>query len=119
MSYESPCMATPKEEEFTEMLDSLLEHNCCHGTPLSAKKLQVVVIRVMEEEEKYAERNVNNVTMDTSFQSLVAINSLKKDANVTYERQLSSGILAETIKEFKVCTIQSIFSNSAHSDSKE
>ena len=50
------------------MLDSLLEHNHRHGTPLSSKKLQEAVIIVMEEEEKDAERNVNNVIMDTLFQ---------------------------------------------------
>ena len=37
--YERSCMATPKEEYFMEMLDSLLEHNHCHGTQLSSKKL--------------------------------------------------------------------------------
>ena len=35
---------------------------------------------------------------------------------MTYERRIVSGILAETIKEFKVCTIQSTISNSAHYD---
>ena len=51
----------------------------------------------MEDEEKYAERNVNNVTTDTLFQSPVTINAQKKDANVTYERRFAPGILAETI----------------------
>ena len=52
----------------------------------------------MEEEEKYAKRNVNNVTTDTLFQSHVTINAQKKYANVTYERRLDLSILAETIK---------------------
>ena len=60
----------------------------------------------MEDGEKYAKHNVNNVTMDTLFQSPVTINAQKKDANVTYERQIASGILAEMIKVFKGCTIQ-------------
>ena len=112
-------MDTPKEDYFMEMLDSLLEHNHCHGTPLSSKKLQEAVIRVMEDEEKYAERNINNVTTDTSFQSPVTINAQKKYANVTYEGQIASGILAETIKYFKGCRIQSTISDSTHSNSDE
>ena len=32
----------------------------------------------MEDEEKYAKRNINNVTTDTSFQSSVAIYKQKK-----------------------------------------
>ena len=80
------------------MLDSLLDHNHCHCTPLSSKNLQEAVIRVTEEEEKYSERNVNNVNTDTLFQSPVTINAKNKDANVTNERQIASDIHAETIK---------------------
>ena len=80
------------------MLDSLLQHKHRHVTAFSSKKLQESVIRVMEDEGKYAKRNVNNVTTDTLFQYPVTINSQKKDANVTYERRIASGILAETIK---------------------
>ena len=68
-------MANPREELFTDMLNSLLKHNHRHGTPFSSKKLQEAVRRVMKEEEKYAKRNVNNVTMDTLFQSPVTINA--------------------------------------------
>ena len=42
-----------------------------------------------------------------------------KYANMTYERRIASGILAETIKQFKGCTIQSTIRNSAHSYSDE
>ena len=38
---------------------------------------------------------------------------------MTYERRIASGILAETIKQFKGCTIQSTIRNSAHSYSDE
>ena len=71
----------------------------------------------MEDEEKYAKRNVKNITTDTLFQSPVTINARKKDANVTYERRVASGILEETIKEFKGCKIQSTIKNSEYSDS--
>ena len=90
-------MATPKEEYFTKMLDYLLEHNNHHGPQFSSKNLQEAVIRVMEDEEKDAERNVNNVTTDNFFQYPVTINVQNKDANVTYDRKIASGILAETI----------------------
>ena len=82
VSYEIACMATAREKYFTKMLDSLHDDNHCHGTPLSSKKLQDEVIKVMEEEEKDAKRNVKNVTMDTFFQSLFTINTQRKDANL-------------------------------------
>ena len=70
----------------------------------------------MEEEEKYVKHNINNVTTYTLFQSLVTINAQTKDANLKYEREIASGILEETIKEFKGYMIQSTISDSAHSD---
>ena len=48
-------MDTEREVYFTKMLNSLIDDNERHGTPLSCKKLQEAVIRVMagtEEEEK-------------------------------------------------------------------
>ena len=57
--------------------------------------------------------------MNTSFQSPVAINSQKKDANMSLERRLASGIIAETIKNFKGCTIQSTINDSIYYDSNE
>ena len=94
-------MATTREEYYTKILDSLLDHNDCHGTLLSSKKLQETVSRVMtetEEEEKDAKLNVNNVTMDTLFQYPATINTQSKYANVTNERQINSDIHAETTK---------------------
>ena len=52
----------------------------------------------MEEKEEDSKSNVNNVTTDTSFQSPITINAKKKDTNVSYERQIASVILSETIK---------------------
>ena len=45
------------------------------------------------------------------------MNAQKKDANMSLQRQLASGILAETIKFFKGCTIQSKFNDSVSYDS--
>ena len=94
-------MATAREEYYTKMLDSLLNHNDCHGTPLSSKKIQGAVSRFIaetEEEEKDAERNIKNVSMDTLFQSPVTINTQRKNENVTNERQIALDIHSETIK---------------------
>ena len=62
-------------------MNSLLNHNDHHGTPLWSKKLQEAVGRVMaetDEEEKDAKRNVNNVTMDNLFQSPAIISTQKE-----------------------------------------
>ena len=48
--------------------------------------------------KKKIESNVNNITTDNSFQSHVAMNAQKKDANMSYKRRLASGIIPETIK---------------------
>ena len=48
----------------------------------------------MEEEEKEIERNINNITCDTSFQSLITINVQKKDANWSLERQIAADVIA-------------------------
>ena len=72
-----------------------------------------------EEEEEDTESNFNNVATDTSFYSPVAINAQKKYTNVSQERRLALGILEETIKQFKVWTIQSTIKNSAQNDSEE
>ena len=57
--------------------------------------------------------------MDTSFQSPIAMKAQKKDANMSLERRLALGILAETIKNFKECTIQSTINNSIYYESDE
>ena len=99
------------------MLEQLIKHNSLQGTPMSNNKLWEAVIRVMQGEGKYAKHNVNNVTTDTLFQSPFTVNAQKKDANMTYERRTASGILEETIKEFKGCTIQSKINDSRYYDS--
>ena len=65
VSYEIVSMASPREEEFTEMLNFLLEHNHRRGTPLSSKYLQKSFSRVLVEEE-----NIINITSITLLQIL-------------------------------------------------
>ena len=48
-----------------------------------------------------------------------AMNVQKRDANLSLERRLTSGVLTKMVKIFKGCTIQSTISDSAHSDSYE
>ena len=71
------------------------------------KNLKKAVLRVMEQEEEEIERNINNITCDTSFESPVTMNLQKKDANFSWERRLAAGVLAEIVENFKGCTIQS------------
>ena len=66
----------------------------------------------MQEEEEEIEIHINNIKMDTSCQSQVATDTQKKDANMTLERRLASGVLAETIKIFKGYNIQSTINDS-------
>ena len=61
----------------------------------------------MDEEEEDIERNINNVTCDTQFQSTVTNSIQKKDANWPLERRLAAGVLAEMAENFKGCSIQS------------
>ena len=73
----------------------------------------------MEEEEEEIVCNINNINFDASFQSLIAMNVQKKDANWSSNKRLALGVLAEMVGNFKGCTIQSTISDSAHSDSYE
>ena len=81
LSYERAYMATSGHEYFTEMFDHLKIYHDRHGQRFSSKNLKEVVLHVMEEEQEEIERNINNITCNTSFKSPVAMNVQKKDAN--------------------------------------
>ena len=100
-------MATEENEYFTDILDTLNRYQDCHGQRLSSKKLKEAVLRVMYKEEEDIERNINNVTCDTTFQYPVTKSVQKKDASWSLERRLAAGVLAETVENFKGCSIQS------------
>ena len=74
-------MATEENEYFTEILDTLNRYQDRHGQILSSKNLKEAFIRVMDEEEEDIERNINNVTCDTPFQSPVTKSVQKKDTS--------------------------------------
>ena len=52
----------------------------------------------MGDEEEEIERNINNVTCNTSFHYPVTMNVQEKDANWSLERQLAAVVLEETVK---------------------
>ena len=59
------------------------------------------------------------MTMDTFCQSPITTNTQRNIANVPNERRIYLDILAETIKWFKVLTLQSTIKDSAHYNSDE
>ena len=89
-----------------------LANSVRHSQIFSNKKLWDSVIRVMQEEEEEIESHINNIKMDTSCHSHVATDAEKKDANMSLERRLASGVLAETIKFFKGYNIPSTINDS-------
>ena len=105
-----------------KFLETVIDCNDNHNTPLSNEKLRPVISRVMAEtgeEELEAKHNAKNVTMDTFCQSPVTTNTQENIANVPTERQISLNILAETIKVFKVLTLDSTINVSAYYHSEE
>ena len=74
---------------------------------MSSKKIREAILGVMDDEREEMERNTNNVTCDTPFQSPVTKIVQKKDASRSLERRLAAGVLAELVENFKECTIQS------------
>ena len=70
VSYEQACMATPRDEYYTEMLETIIDHSDRQNAPLSSEKLRQAVRIVMAEtegEERDAESNANKVTMYNFF----------------------------------------------------
>ena len=86
------------------MLDHLNEYHDRHGQRLSIKKLREAVRRVMDEEEEEIERNINNITCDTSFSSPVTKSVQKRDASWSLERQLAAGVLFTLRTNIKIVT---------------
>ena len=119
VSCERACMATEDNEYFTDILDTLNKYQDRHGQILSSKKLKEAVRRVMDEEEEEMERNINNTTCHTSFQSPVTKSVQKKYAIWSLERRLAVGVLAERVENFKGCSIQSDKKVDEKVDSKE
>ena len=86
VSGERACMDTEHNEYFTDVLDTLNKYQYRHGQRFSSKNIKEAVLRIMDEEEEEMERNINNVTCDTPFQSLVTKSVQKKYASWSLER---------------------------------
>ena len=67
-------MATPKDKYYTKLLKNLVNDNNHNGATLSNENIQQAVSIFMEETEAELERDINKITMDTSFQSPVQKN---------------------------------------------
>ena len=119
VSCERACMTNVDNSYFTDVLDTLNEYQDRHGQRLSSKKRREAVGRVMNEEVEEMERNINNITCDTPFQSPGTKSVQKKDASWSLERRLAAGILAEMVENFKGCSNQSDEQVDDISDSKE
>ena len=61
-------MATPQDKYYTKILENLVKINNCNGEPFSNEKLLQAVGYVREETDTEHERNINEITCDTSFQ---------------------------------------------------
>ena len=116
---ERACMANVNNDYFSDVLDTLHKYRDHHGKRLSSKKLREAVGRVMNEEVEEMERNINNITCDTQFQSPGTKTVQKKDASWSLERRLAAGVLAEMVENFRRCSIQSDKQVNDISDSKE
>ena len=75
VTYQRAFMATPKDKYYNALLDTLVKDNNIRGKPLSNQNIQESVSDVMEETEAEFKRNHNEITCNSSYQSLI----LKKD----------------------------------------
>ena len=91
-------METSDNEYFTDILGHMNGYQDRHVQRLSSKNLKESVLCAMEQQEEEIESNINNITCDTSFKSLVTYNVQKKYANWLLERRLAAGVLEEMIK---------------------
>ena len=62
-------MATPKDEYYNMLLDTLVDDNYHKVAPFSNDNIRQAVGKLMEEMEAEFERNINKITCDTSIQS--------------------------------------------------
>ena len=79
-------MANPIDEYYRNMLETLIDHNDRHNTSSYSEKLRQavsIVVAEMEEEERDAEHNANNVNMDTIFNHSTSSPSQGDILNVT------------------------------------
>ena len=134
MSYEQACMANPRYEYYTSLLETLVNYKYRNNGPLSNEKIQQSVSRVMaetEEEGRDAKRISNNVTMDdsSSFHNCTIPPSQGEITNVTSVHSTISpshgditSVTSERriylINEFNELTFQSKINNLEEDDAE-
>ena len=83
-------MVPTKDKNYKKILEMLVDYNDRNNAPLSNEKIRQSVSRVMadmEQEERDAKLNANNVTIDTFLnQSPITNNTQGEIANMTSER---------------------------------
>ena len=94
---ERACMANVDNDSFSDILDTLNKYRDHHGKRLSSKKLREAVGLVMNEEVEEMERNINNITCDTPFQSPGTKSVHNKDSSWSLERRLAAGLREEMV----------------------
>ena len=69
------CMVTQEEEYYTDLLETMIEHNDLTNTPFPKKKLRQAINTIMAEMEE-GKRNYNNVTTDTFIHPPISTNAI-------------------------------------------
>ena len=100
VTYQRAFMATPQDECYNTLLDTLVKDNNLRGEPFSNKKNQKAVGKVIEETEAEFERNYSKITCNTSYQSPI----LKKDVltinySVYYELDEHVNTISDSSKQ--------------------
>ena len=68
VTYQRAFMATPQGKYYTKMLENIVKINNQNSEPFSKEKLQQEVSDVREATDAEHERNITEITCDTSFQ---------------------------------------------------
>ena len=94
-------MFTPQDKYYMRLLDDLVKMNNRNGEPLSNKKLRQAFSDVMEETDAEHEHNINDITCDDSYQSLMK----NKDVStindyVYYESDEQVDTISDSNKQF-------------------
>ena len=85
VTYEVVCVATQKEEYYTDLLETIIEHKDRSKTPLSKEKLwQAIntIVEEMEDEECDSKHNNNYVITYTLIQPPVTTNTPREKTAV-------------------------------------
>ena len=74
----------PKIKNYNKLLNTIVDDNNQKGAPFSNEKLRQAVGKVMKETESEFERNINEITCNTSFQSPIQNKDVSTINNSVY-----------------------------------